>query len=101
MPTTRPFLAFVEARRLGVVMVESGFLLSRDPDTVRGPDVSFVLRSRANTVVRRGFVPGAPDFAVEIRSPDNTMLASASSSRIRGSSSHQYSSTLANSSTSE
>lgn len=34
--------AFVAAERLGVVLVESGFILHRGPDTVRGPDLSFI-----------------------------------------------------------
>jgi len=64
---------FVQARRLGTVYVETGYVLFRDPDTVRGPDVSFLSRDRAARVRdRRGFVPGAPDLAIEIRSPDNT-----------------------------
>lgn len=63
-------LAFVEPRGLGEVAVESGFVLHRGPDTVRGPDVSFLRRER----VPRGdeadrFVEGTPDLAVEIVSP--------------------------------
>ena len=66
---------FVEAHGLGVVYAaETGFVLARNPDTVRGPDVSFVRRERFRQVGgRRGFVPGAPDLAVEVRSPDNTL----------------------------
>lgn len=65
---------FAQARRLGTVYVETGYVLFRDPDTVRGPDVSFLSRDRAATVRdRRGFVPGAPDVAIEIRSPDSTL----------------------------
>lgn len=33
----------------GVVLVEAGFLLSRGPDTVRGPDISFVAAGRIPT----------------------------------------------------
>jgi Uma2 family endonuclease len=54
------------------VLVEAGFVLRRNPDTVRGPDVSFVSHAR----IPRGrlpvaFIPGAPDLAVEILSPDD------------------------------
>jgi Uma2 family endonuclease len=44
---------FVDTRGLGVVLTEGGFLLSRNPDTVRGPDVSFVPADR--------FDPRKPD----------------------------------------
>ena len=59
---------FVRAHRCGrVVAAETGFLLTRDPDTVRAPDVAFVRSERwVHTV---GFFPGAPDLAVEVISP--------------------------------
>jgi Uma2 family endonuclease len=57
----------------GFVIVEAGYILSRDPDTVRAPDVSYV---RANRIVRsdvpKAFWPIAPDLAVEIVSPGET-----------------------------
>jgi Uma2 family endonuclease len=57
---------------LGAVMVESGFTLARNPDTVRGPDVSFVRQERIpREGLPRGFWQGAPDLAVEVISPDN------------------------------
>jgi Uma2 family endonuclease len=55
-------------RRAGRVRIESGFVLAREPDTVRGPDVSFVRRAR-DGVVDGPWVRGGPDLAVEIRSP--------------------------------
>lgn len=62
--------ALVEREGLGVVRVESGYVLARDPDTVRGPDVSFVRHERLPSVAaRRGFHEGPPDLAVEIVSP--------------------------------
>ncbi len=62
----------VRAHRLGEVVVESGYVLARRPDTVRGPDVSFVRADRlpAREVAHR-FFEGAPDLAVEIASPDD------------------------------
>jgi Uma2 family endonuclease len=51
----------------------TGFLLRRDPDLVRSPDVAFVQASHlAGGVPRRGYLPLAPDLAVEIVSPSNT-----------------------------
>lgn len=57
-------LAFVEPRRLGEVYGETGYVLERDPDTVRGPDVSFVRAGRAADPSR--YLEAAPDLAVEI-----------------------------------
>jgi len=63
---------FVRPRGLGQVLCDGGFLLAHDPDTVRGPDVSFVTRGRwAAQLDHRRFFPGAPDLAVEILSPSN------------------------------
>jgi len=54
------------------VLTEGGFLLSRNPDTVRGPDVSFVRADRFNAEeAGRGYFRGAPDLAIEILSPSN------------------------------
>lgn len=47
---------------------DTGFLIARDPDTVRAPDVAFVSAART-AAVGRGYVPFAPDLAVEIMSP--------------------------------
>src|SRR5687767_8655533 len=66
----------VRAHRLGRVRAETGFVLSRGPDTVRGPDVSFVAAGRpAGDRSRNGFADGAPDLAIEIISPSNTRPA--------------------------
>jgi len=57
--------------RLGTCYAaETGFILRRDPDTVRAPDFAFVTAGRAATP-ERGFIPGAPDLAVEVLSPDD------------------------------
>ncbi len=63
---------WVEPRGLGRVTVESGFVLRRDPDTVRGPDVAFVTEDRIGAWSGDGpFFEGAPDLAVEILSPSS------------------------------
>lgn len=62
---------FAESRRLGEVFGETGFVLARDPDTVRGPDLSFVSSERLAGFDDRAFFPGAPDLAIEILSPSN------------------------------
>ena len=54
--------------------VEVGYRVRTGPDTVRGPDVSLVLGEAANLEEdQRGFLLGAPDIAVEIISPSNTV----------------------------
>ena len=62
---------FVRSRRLGtIVAAETGFLLAREPDTVRAPDIAFIREERAQGP-SRGYYPGAPDLAVEVLSPDD------------------------------
>lgn len=66
---------YVRANTLGlVVSADTGFVLSRDPDTVRAPDVGFVTRERVEQLgVPKKYFPGAPDLAVEIISPSDTL----------------------------
>jgi len=56
---------------LGVVVTDAGFILSRDPPTVRGPDLAVVLASRLPSPQPLRFFPGPPDLAVEVLSPDD------------------------------
>lgn len=66
---------YVRAHRLGRFTLGSGgFKLNvprRRGDTVRAPDIGFVSAARMRAVIGgdRGFGRGAPDFAVEVRSP--------------------------------
>jgi|CXWL01.1.fsa_nt_gi Uma2 family endonuclease len=62
------------AQRLGTVYAaETGFVISRNPDTVRAPDVAFVAATRAASVAdETGYFPGPPDLAVEVVSPGDT-----------------------------
>jgi len=64
---------FARESGVGVVLVEAGFLLSRGPDTVRGPDISFVSAARipVEGYEDGGFWEMAPDLAVEVLSPGN------------------------------
>src|SRR5688500_6257676 len=67
--------AHVAQNRLGVVLgADTGFVLSRNPDTVRAPDVAFVAAARipaSGRTVR--FWEGAPDVAIEVVSPGDTV----------------------------
>ena len=59
----------VHAQQLGTVYLETGFTLARNPDTVRGPDVAFVRKDRAENPVPVGFPEFTPDLVVEVLSP--------------------------------
>src|SRR5262245_58101789 len=62
--------SFVRAYDLGQVLVgDPGFKLATNPDTVRGPDVAFVQRSRVPDPPPRAFADFAPDLAIEVLSP--------------------------------
>ena len=62
--------AHVTRLGLGTVLVEAGYVLKREPDTVRGPDVSFVSAARLPPEqIPEQFISGPPDLAVEILSP--------------------------------
>ncbi|HXF93950.1 MAG TPA: Uma2 family endonuclease [Nitrospiraceae bacterium] len=67
-----PLQTFLQKHPLGELFGnDTGFLLSRNPDTVRGPDVAFVRRERLADLPRDGFFPGAPDLAIEVVSPND------------------------------
>jgi Uma2 family endonuclease len=66
-------LNFIRSHNLGKVMVESGFQLASNPDTVRGPDISFLAAAKVPAEgIPAGYLSGAPDLAVEIVSPGDT-----------------------------
>ncbi len=59
--------------RSGLVGVESGFILAREPDLVRSPDVYYVRAERLPAgEVNEGFWNLPPDLAVEIVSPNDS-----------------------------
>lgn len=64
----------VRANGLGrVFAAETGFILARDPDTVRAPDAAFVARRRIPPEgLPSGYFELAPDLAVEVVSPGDT-----------------------------
>src|SRR6266849_2216976 len=63
---------YVKKHRLGkVYSADTGFRL-RD-DTVRAPDVAFVRQARIPSVHGKGFGKGAPDLAVEVFSPSDSV----------------------------
>ena len=70
----RPLDRYVQANELGeVYLSELGFLLARNPDTVREPDAAFISRERLAAAGEvEGYWPGAPDVVVEVVSPGDT-----------------------------
>lgn len=63
---------FVRQHRLGIVYnADTGFRL--DEGTVRAPDVAFVRQERVAKGAGKGFFEGAPDLAVEIFSPSDSV----------------------------
>lgn len=63
---------YLRANPIGrMVAAETGFVLFTNPDTVRAPDVGFVLRDRIPEPMPRGYARFAPDLAVEVLSPDD------------------------------
>lgn len=62
----------VRERRLGALVTEVGFKLRSNPDTVRGPDISFVRQDRLPAGKKRDYWSGAPDLAIEVLSPSDT-----------------------------
>ena len=63
----------VKKNKLGKVLVESGFYIERNPDTVRGPDVAFYsLATLPASGLPKTFVTFSPDLAIEIVSPNDS-----------------------------
>ena len=65
------FNIYSRRRGVGRTRSETGYTLRTGPDTVRGPDVSFVFHPRLEGR-GSGFPVGAPDIAVEVVSPSDT-----------------------------
>ena len=66
--------SYVRANQLGEVFAaETGFILRRDPDTVRAPDAAFVARERLQAgELPPGYLEMVPDLAVEVVSPGDS-----------------------------
>src|ERR1043166_5519958 len=65
-----PLAQFVSEHDLGEAYPETGFQLTWNPDTVLGPDISFISKERlieAGDV--KGYWQGPPDLAVEVLRP--------------------------------
>lgn len=68
---------FLKSGRLGrVVGTDSGIWLERDPDTVREPDLAFIVAENLPLGTRvRGYSEVVPDLVVELISPSARPVA--------------------------
>lgn len=66
-------LAHVGRIGSGVVLgAETGFVLESDPDTVRAPDAAYISQEHYDRIgPTTKYWPGAPDFAIEVLSPED------------------------------
>ena len=73
---TEPLAKHVRENQLGqVYAAETGFKLKSNPDTVRAADIAFIRKERLAALGEtESFWPGAPDLAVEVNSPSDTVL---------------------------
>jgi Uma2 family endonuclease len=64
---------YLHKHPIGRVAVEGGIITERNPDSVRGPDVSFLSKERVPLGKKiGGWVEGSPDLCVEVLSKSNT-----------------------------
>src|SRR6266702_2476485 len=63
-----PLHNHVRQHKQGVVVgAETGFIVERNPDTVRAPDTAFVSTTKLERIgIVKKFFPEAPDLAVEV-----------------------------------
>lgn len=65
--------SYLRANELGGrVAVEPRHRVPEDDYNARLPDIAFTSKERALPLVKKGSVPQMPDFAVEIKSPDDS-----------------------------
>lgn len=65
---------FIADHALGeLTLAETGFRLGQDEDTVRAPDIAFIARDRVEQAKTPGFIPIAPDLAIEVNSPNDVI----------------------------
>ncbi len=67
-------IPFIKSQKLGELASEVTFrCFPNDPDQVRRPDLAFISAARLNRVPDEGHIPIAPDLAIEIVSPNDSV----------------------------
>ncbi|HVX84203.1 MAG TPA: Uma2 family endonuclease [Phycisphaerae bacterium] len=76
MKITIRLALFIEQHGLGECFsAETGFIVSRDPDTVRAPDFSFILKERIPAEgIPRAFLSVVPTLVLEVLSPGDSVI---------------------------
>jgi Uma2 family endonuclease len=58
--------------RLGHILTnDPGFLVARNPDTVRAPDIAFIPQAKIPEKLPKGWITVVPDLVVEVVSPND------------------------------
>ena len=72
---TEPLARHIRVNQLGqVYAAETGFMLRSNPDTVLAADIAFISKERLELAGEtEGYWDGAPDLAVEVNSPSDTV----------------------------
>ena len=74
MRLSAPIHIFVEQQSLGIcTAAETCYALGAEQNTVRCPDFAFIRAERVPRPMPDGFVPLAPDLAVEVKSPSDSL----------------------------
>ena len=74
MTMTRALLAYVARNPIGEVLTSDN-LFVLGPTTKRAPDLSFMSTARMKAIKPGEDIPGAPDLAIEVLSPNDTASA--------------------------
>jgi Uma2 family endonuclease len=64
--------AHLQKEGLREVYMEAGYVLSREPLTIRQPDISVLSKERIQATGEDSYFEGAPELAVEIVSPSDS-----------------------------
>jgi Uma2 family endonuclease len=71
---TAKILNYLETHPVGEVFNDDNLYIL-GPNTKRAPDISFLRAERASKIDPNADIPGAPDLAVEVLSPNDTATA--------------------------
>src|SRR5258706_14007062 len=58
--------SYMDEHDLGLVTTETGYIVTKDPATVRSPDIAFISKERAGDSSLDEYFPVAPGLAIEV-----------------------------------